>query len=158
MLDYIKSVCGQIGAALKKKDSFHSVVLRSTVVPGTARSVAIPILEDCSGKTAGIDFGFGNNPEFLRESTAIYDYFNPPRIVIGALDKRTVEAVRLLYKDIDAPVVIADIDVVEGIKYARQKGLNTPIFGSLLAANDEQVRRAHQMGVHSGKKKMASDE
>ena len=118
MLDYIKAVCGQIGSALKKKDAFHSVVLRSTVVPGTARSVAIPILEDCSGKTAGIDFGFGNNPEFMRESTAIYDYFNPPKIVIGALDKKTADAVRLLYKDIDAPVVIADIDVVEGVKYA----------------------------------------
>jgi GDP-mannose 6-dehydrogenase len=223
MLDYIRSVCSQIGAAIKKKDTYHSVVLRSTVVPGTARSIAIPILEDCSGKTAGIDFGFGNNPEFLRESTAIYDYFNPPKIVIGALDEKTAKALSKLYKGIKAPEVITEIEVAEGVKYAdnawhalkvgfanevgnimkdhgvdshkvmdifcldnklniskaylkpgfafggsclpkdvralrasaRQKGLKTPIFDSLLEANDEQVRRAHQMVINSGKKRIA---
>ena len=118
MLDYIKSVCSQIGAVLKKKDAYHSVVLRSTVVPGTARSVAIPVLEESSGKTAGVDFGYGNNPEFLRESTAIYDYMNPPKIVIGTLDDKTAQAVSMIYKGIEAPEIVTEIEVAEGVKYA----------------------------------------
>jgi GDP-mannose 6-dehydrogenase len=117
-LDYIRSVCSQIGVALKKKNGFHSVILRSMVVPGTTRSVVIPILEECSGKTAGVDFGFGNNPEFLRESTAIYDYFNPPKIVIGALDDKTAKAISQLYKGLKAPEVVTSLEVAEGVKYA----------------------------------------
>ncbi|MEZ0226306.1 MAG: nucleotide sugar dehydrogenase [Alphaproteobacteria bacterium] len=117
-LDYINAVCRQIGNILRKKSGYHSVVLRSTVVPGTARRVAIPILEEASGKEAGTDFGFGNNPEFLRESTAIYDYFNPPKIVIGAVDERTSKAVSQLYKGIDAPEVVTTVEVAEGVKYA----------------------------------------
>jgi GDP-mannose 6-dehydrogenase len=117
-LDYINAVCRQIGNVLRKKNTYHSVVLRSTVVPGTARRVAIPILEEASGKEAGTDFGFGNNPEFLRESTAIYDYFNPPKIVIGAVDDRTFKAVSQLYKGIDAPEVVTSVEVAEGVKYA----------------------------------------
>lgn len=116
-LDYIRTVCSQIGVALKKKNAFHSVVLRRAVAPGTARTVAIPVLEDCSGKTAGIDFGFGNNPGLLRESTAIYDYFNPPRIVIGALDNKTAQAISSLYKGINAPELVTEIDIAEGIKH-----------------------------------------
>ena len=223
MLDYIKSVCSQIGAVLKKKKTYHSVVLRSTVVPGTARNIAIPILEESSGKRAGIDFGYGNNPEFLRESTAIYDYLNPPKIVIGALDNKTAQAVSTIYKEIKAPEIITEIEIAEGVKYADnawhamkicfaneignimkehgvdshkvmdifcmdtklnistvylkpgfafggsclpkdiralrasaiQKGLKTPIFDSMLTANEEQVNRAYQMVLKSGKKKIA---
>lgn len=117
-LDYVVSVCEQIGAVLKNKPGFHSVILRSTVVPGTARTVAIPALEKASGKKAGVDFGFGNNPEFLRESTAIYDYFNPPKTVIGALDDKTAKAVCELYKDMKAPEVVTSVEVAEGVKYA----------------------------------------
>ena len=65
-LDYVEAVCAQIGEVLKEKDGYHSVVLRSTVVPGTARNIAIPAIEKASGKKAGEGFGFGNNPEFLR--------------------------------------------------------------------------------------------
>ena len=118
MLDYVIEVCEQIGAAIKDKDAFHTVVLRSTCVPGTARDVAIPALEKASGKKAGIDFGFGNNPEFLRESTAVYDYFNPPKIVIGADDEKTARMISALYDGIDAPEVITDIVTAEGVKYA----------------------------------------
>jgi len=141
VLDYIRSVCSQIGMALRKKQSYHSIVLRSTVVPGTARGTVIPVLEDCSGRTAGIDFGFGNNPAFLREGTAIHDYFNPPRIVIGALDNKTAQSLSLLYKGIEAPEVFADIDVVEGVKYidnawhALKAGFANEI-GSIMKAHD----------------------
>lgn len=117
-LDYVQAVCAQIGASLAKKDGFHSVVLRSTVVPGTARDVAIPALEKASGKKVGVGFGFGNNPEFLREGSAIDDYFNPPKIVIGALDEQTSKAVSEIYKGIEAPLVMTEIEVSEGVKYA----------------------------------------
>ncbi len=117
-LDYVIEVCEQIGVALKDKDEYHTVVLRSTCVPGTARDVAIPALEKASGKKAGVDFGFGNNPEFLRESTAVYDYYNPPKIVIGADNDQTAKAIAVLYEDIEAPEVVTDVATAEGVKYA----------------------------------------
>lgn len=67
---YIEAVCKEIGSALKKKSAFHSVIIRSTIVPGTMDSLCIPILEKASGLKAGVDFGVGYYPEFLRESTA----------------------------------------------------------------------------------------
>jgi GDP-mannose 6-dehydrogenase len=73
-LEYIESVCREIGYVLRDKASRHTIVVRSTVLPGTVKNVVIPILEDCSGKKAGVDFGVAVNPEFLRESTAIKDY------------------------------------------------------------------------------------
>ncbi|MEZ5814668.1 MAG: nucleotide sugar dehydrogenase [Alphaproteobacteria bacterium] len=117
-LDYVRDVCREIGEALAAKDSFHTVVLRSTMVPGSACGVALPILEEASGKKGGVDFGFANNPEFLRESTAIFDYYNPPKIVIGASDKKTGKIVSDLYHNIDAPEVITSVEVAEGVKYA----------------------------------------
>jgi GDP-mannose 6-dehydrogenase len=117
-LDYVEAACQEIGKVLKKKKEFHSVILRSTVVPGTANNVAIPALEKASGKKAGEEFGFGNNPEFLRESSAIYDYFNPPKIVIGAIDYRTAQMMSELYRGIDAPEIITTVEISEGVKYA----------------------------------------
>lgn len=117
-LAYIEAVCAEIGSALKEKDSYHTVVLRSTMVPGTAIDLCKPILEEASGKKAGDDFGFANNPEFLRESTAIYDYYNPPKIVVGGIDEKSACAVMALYDGIDAPRVKTDINIAEGVKYA----------------------------------------
>tara|TARA_A200000113_G_scaffold224214_2_gene241561 strand:+ start:255 stop:1574 length:1320 start_codon:yes stop_codon:yes gene_type:complete len=117
-LDYVEAVCREIGEAIAKKEGFHTVVLRSTMVPGTAYGVALPILEEASGKKGGVDFGFANNPEFLRESTAIFDYYNPPKIVIGASDEKTGKVVSDLYHNIDAPEVITSVEVAEGVKYA----------------------------------------
>ncbi|MFX6850121.1 UDP-glucose 6-dehydrogenase, partial [Acinetobacter baumannii] len=78
-LSYVRRVCEEIGQALRDKDSFHVVVARSTMLPGSMRNVVIPTLEQSSGKVAGRDFGVCNNPEFLREGTAVYDYYNPPK-------------------------------------------------------------------------------
>ena len=75
--------------ALATKTAFHVVVARSTMLPGSMRDVVIPTLEEASGKRAGVDFGVCNNPEFLRESTAIYDYHNPPKTVIGEIDAKS---------------------------------------------------------------------
>jgi GDP-mannose 6-dehydrogenase len=92
-------------------------VVRSTVLPGTVANVVIPILEDCSGKKAGVDFGVAVNPEFLRESTAIADYDLPPMTVIGEFDKASGDVLQSLYEELDAPIIRKDIAVAEMIKY-----------------------------------------
>jgi len=117
-LAYVETACAEIGKVLKGKDAFHTVVLRSTMVPGSAMSVCLPIIEEHSGKKTGVDFGFGNNPEFLRESTAIYDYYNPPKIVVGANDEKSADTIMALYEGIEAPRIITEIKVAEGVKYA----------------------------------------
>ena len=76
-LSFVDRVCQDIGSVLRNKDDFHVVVIRSTMLPGSMRDVVIPTLEKISGKKAGTNFGVCNNPEFLREGTAIYDYYNP---------------------------------------------------------------------------------
>jgi GDP-mannose 6-dehydrogenase len=81
-LRYVKRVCQQIGEALKDHHG-HTVVIRSTMLPGTMRNVVIPALEEASGLKAGDDFGLCINPEFLREGTAVHDYFHPPITVFG---------------------------------------------------------------------------
>ena len=116
-LDYIEAVCRDIGRALKDKKGYHLVVVRSTVLPGTIKSLVQPILEDCSGKQAGKDFGLAMNPEFLRESTAIQDFDFPPITVIGELDKASGDMLEEMYKDLDAPIIRKSIEVAEMIKY-----------------------------------------
>lgn len=116
-LSYIETVCAEIGAALKNKNDYHTIVLRSTMTPGSAMHTCLPILEKHSGKKAGTDFGFGNNPEFLRESSAIEDYYNPPKIVVGGIDNKSADTIMSLYKEIDAPRVKTTINIAEGVKY-----------------------------------------
>ncbi|AYC31878.1 UDP-glucose/GDP-mannose dehydrogenase family protein [Pseudomonas cavernae] len=117
-LHFIESVCAQVGEALRSKSEWHSVVVRSTVLPGTVKNFIIPILEECSGKRAGIDFGVAVNPEFLRESTAIKDYNFPPMTVIGELDSRSGDLLQDIYQELDAPIVRKSIEVAEMIKYS----------------------------------------
>src|SRR3989338_4002363 len=116
-LNYIESVCREIGYVLRDKTERHTVVVRSTVLPGTVKNVVIPILEDCSGKKAGVDFGVAVNPEFLRESTAIKDYDFPPMTVIGELDTASGDLLQEIYQELDAPIIRKDIAVAEMIKY-----------------------------------------
>jgi GDP-mannose 6-dehydrogenase len=116
-LSHVRTVCGQIGAALKDRDDFHVVVARSTMLPGSMTSVVIPALEAASGKKAGVDFGVCNNPEFLREGTAVYDYYHPPKTVIGETDERAGETVVKLYEKMDAPLVRTDVATAEMVKY-----------------------------------------
>ncbi|MBD1846052.1 UDP-glucose/GDP-mannose dehydrogenase family protein [Cyanobacteria bacterium FACHB-63] len=96
-LTYVKQVAQQIGEALKEKSSYHLVVVKSTVVPGTTDQVVLPILEAASGKKAGVDFGVGMNPEFLTEGEAIDDFMYPDRIVLGGIDERSIDQLDALY-------------------------------------------------------------
>ncbi|HZX25973.1 MAG TPA: UDP-glucose/GDP-mannose dehydrogenase family protein [Telluria sp.] len=116
-LSAVRKVCEQIGAALREKDGFHVVVARSTMLPGSMRSVVIPTLEEASGKTAGVDFGVCNNPEFLREGTAVYDYHHPPKTVIGETDTKAGDVLVELYTKLDAPLVRTDVETAEMVKY-----------------------------------------
>ena len=117
-LAYVERVCEQIGAVLRHKPSRHTVVIRSTVFPGTTETLARPALERASGKQAGRDFGLAMNPEFLREGSSIKDFYGPPFTVIGTEDVATGEAVARLYDGIDAPLHVVATGVAEMLKYA----------------------------------------
>jgi GDP-mannose 6-dehydrogenase len=116
-LSSLARVCEQIGIALRRKDRFHVVIIRSTILPGTMRELVLPTLERVSGKKMGIDFGLAHNPEFLREGSAVNDFHNPPKTVIGALDERSFDVVARIYRRIDAPLIRARVEVAEMIKY-----------------------------------------
>jgi GDP-mannose 6-dehydrogenase len=116
-LDYVKAVCAEIGQALATYNGYHTVVIRSTVLPGTVTEILQPILEHHSGKCAGVDFGLAMNPEFLRESTAIKDYFHPSVIVIGEIDSRCGAVLERVYEAVDADCVHVSIQTAEMIKY-----------------------------------------
>ncbi|SDA65408.1 MULTISPECIES: nucleotide sugar dehydrogenase [unclassified Janthinobacterium] len=116
-LSHVRKVCQEIGAAIAEKDTFHVVVARSTMLPGSMRALVIPTLEAASGKVAGVDFGVCNNPEFLREGTAVYDYYNPPKTVIGESDEKAGALLVQLYEKMDAPLVRTDVETAEMVKY-----------------------------------------
>jgi len=116
-LEHIKRVCSDIGGALKTENKFHVVVIRSTILPGTTENILIPILERESGKKVFKDFGVCVNPEFMREGQAVHDFYNPERIVIGAIDKYSGDLVEDIYSDINAPIIRVDIKTAEIIKY-----------------------------------------
>ena len=116
-LRFVHNVCEEIGDAIKNKEGYHVVVARSTMLPGSMRSVVIPTLENSSGKKAGIDFGVCNNPEFLRESTGVYDYYHPPKTVIGETDTRAGDMLTEIYSALDAPLVRTSVETAEMVKY-----------------------------------------
>src|SRR5271165_1615890 len=114
----ILRVAEQIGLLLANTDHFHVVTIRSTVLPGTVEGKIIPVLESSSGKKLGEGFGVCVNPEFMRETTAVYDYYHPPLTVIGSTDERSGDLVAGLYNRIDAPVERCTIRTAEMMKYA----------------------------------------
>ena len=116
-LGHVESVCREIGAALRKKSSFHLVVLRSTVLPGTAESIAIPALEKASGKAFGKDFGVCVNPEFMREGTAVADFLDPAITIIGADEKAHTAPLRELYAWAPGEVFETSFRSAELVKY-----------------------------------------
>ena len=116
-LGQVERVVAQIGELLRTSHKFHVVVIRSTVLPGTVDNVLRPLLEQKSGKEDGKDFGICMNPEFMRESTAIYDFYHPPFTIIGTCSDRAAERVAAIYSSLAAPVERTPILVAELIKY-----------------------------------------
>jgi len=117
-LGQLKRVISEIGKLLRETNSYHVVVVRSTVLPGTINDVVRPLLEQESGKQAGKDFGICMNPEFMRETTAIHDFHHPPFTIIGASDDRAAERVATLYSSLKASIERTPLSVAELIKYA----------------------------------------
>jgi GDP-mannose 6-dehydrogenase len=117
-LQYVRRVCGEIGAALKTHPGAPVVAIRSTLLPGSMADVVIPTLEQASGKRPGADFGVCVNPEFLREGTAVHDYYHPPKTVIGELNRSSGDLLAELYADMPGPKIRVDIETAEMVKYA----------------------------------------
>ncbi len=117
-LQFVRRVCEQIGAALRQARQAHTVVLRSTMLPGSTEQVAIPVLEQASGRRAGSDFGVCYNPEFLREGSAVHDFYEPPRVVIGELDAASGVPLARAYAQVVAPALRTDLRTAEMVKYA----------------------------------------
>jgi len=116
-LSYIRRVCEEIGMALKDKAARHTVVIRSTILPGTMRGVVIPTLEAHSGKGAGSGFDICHNPEFLREGSAVMDFTFPAKTVIGELNPGSGDLLAELYSKLQAPLIRTDLETSEIIKY-----------------------------------------
>jgi GDP-mannose 6-dehydrogenase len=116
-LRYIRRICEQIGVALKSKTARHTVVIRSTILPGTMHKIVIPTLEEASGKKAGVDFGVCNNPEFLREGSAVKDFRSPPKTVIGEVDRASGDILAKLYEKLEAPLIRTSLETAEMVKY-----------------------------------------
>jgi UDPglucose 6-dehydrogenase/GDP-mannose 6-dehydrogenase len=128
-LQYVERAASEIGVQLREKADFHTVVVKSTVVPGTTLSTVRRALEAASGKMAGAGFGLGMNPEFLTEGTAVEDFSNPDRLVLGGIDARTHSVLMELYRGFDArvPRILTNPSTAEMIKYASNAVLATMI-------------------------------
>jgi GDP-mannose 6-dehydrogenase len=117
-LGYVERCVSEIGAALRTKTGRHTVVVRSTVLPGSTHDTVVPALERASGKKVGADIVVCMNPEFLREGTSIKDFYDPPFTLIGCDEPAHAERVAELYAGISAPLHITATGVAEMIKYA----------------------------------------
>ena len=143
VLRSIEDVAREIGQALAEKDSYHTVVVKSTVVPGTTDSFVLPILEEASGKLAGEDFGLGMNPEFLREGQAIADFLNPDRIVLGGIDRRSHDVMSDLYEPFaGAEVLRTTTRTAEMVKYTANS-----LLATLISFSNEIANLAARVGV-----------
>lgn len=157
-LKYIRNVAAQIGEALKSKDNYHAVIVKSTVVPGTTDQVVLPALEKNSGKKAGKDFGVGMNPEFLREGEAVSDFMHPDRIVLGGIDGKTHEVMKKIYEvftGVDS--VETNTKTAEMIKYTTNALLATLVsfsneIGNLCASLEDVDVLEVMGGVHKDKR------
>jgi UDPglucose 6-dehydrogenase/GDP-mannose 6-dehydrogenase len=157
-LQYIRAAASQIGAALKDKPSYHVVLVKSTVVPGTTSDVVLPLVEEASAKKAGPGFGVGMNPEFLREGEAVQDFLFPDRIVLGGYDERTLDVLEELYRPFsNVDQLRTDPRTAEMIKYTANSLLATMIsfsneIGNLCASIPNVDVTEVMRGVHLDKR------
>jgi UDPglucose 6-dehydrogenase len=141
-LTFVTAASRQIGEALRQKSSYHVVVVKSTVVPGTTDRCVTPVLESASGKKAGTDFGVGMNPEFLSEGEAVHDFMFPDRIVLGGIDDRTIDALEAVYRPFpDAPRIRTNTRTAEMIKYA-----SNALLANLISFTNELANLGAALG------------
>lgn len=116
-LSHVEKVCDEIGRSLREKKTHHTIVIRSTMLPGTIERVVTPTLESASGKKVGDELTVCINPEFLREGSSIKDFYSPPFTLIGADDEARGKLVGSLYSEINAPLLITSVKTAEMVKY-----------------------------------------
>jgi UDPglucose 6-dehydrogenase len=126
-LTHIKSAAADLGRALVEKSTRHTILIKSTVLPGTTENIILPILENASGKNGFINFGLGTNPEFLREGVALNDFMHSDRIIMGVQDSKTREIFDHLYSPFSCPKFFTSIKTAEMIKYVNNAFLATKI-------------------------------
>lgn len=144
-LSYIYKVASQIGEALKDKNSFHIIAIRSTVLPGTNKKVG-EIIAQASGKERNKDFTIVSNPEFLREGTAVKDYMEPPLTLIGTDNEIAEKAFRELYNRIPGEFISTDIEVAEMMKY-----VNNTFHALKIVFGNEVGNICKELGIDSHK-------
>lgn len=144
-LDGIYKVSEEIGKGIKEKNEFHVVVIRSTVLPGTNLEVS-RIIEKASGKTCNQAFSVVSNPEFLREGTAVKDYYDPPYTIIGSGNEKAIEIMTSIYKEIGSSVIVTDIEIAELIKY-----VNNAFHALKVTFANEIGNICSKMGIDSHK-------
>ncbi len=143
-LNYVEKATEQLGTALRQKESYHLVIVKSTVVPGTTRKTVRPILTRSSSKSIGTDLGLCSNPEFLKEGTAINDALHPDKIIIGSDDKKSSSVLKQLYKRFYGkklpPIILTNPETAELVKYTSNAFLATKIsFINTIANIAQQV-------------------
>lgn len=144
-LDYIFRVAEQVGEAIREINYYHVFVIRSTVLPGTHEK-SIQIIAEKSGKIPGEDFGVCSNPEFLREGSALEDFYNPPYTVIGEMDRKSGDYLAEIYQNIKAPLIRTEVKVAEMVKYANN------VFHALkVTFGNEMGTICKEVGVDSHK-------
>ena len=116
-LSAVQAVSRQIGSSLAGKNSYHSVVVRSTVLPGTLSDIVVPSLQETSSKKLGEAFGVASNPEFMREGSAVSDFNNPAKTVIGTKDETTRERLLELYRGLSGRLIVTEPRLAELVKY-----------------------------------------
>ncbi|MFH0295865.1 nucleotide sugar dehydrogenase [Bradyrhizobium sp. 31Argb] len=142
---FLSRVAQEIGESIRKTTNFHSVVMRSTMLPGTMENIVIPILERSSGKKAGLDFGVAYLPEFLREGTAISDYDDPGTIVIGVDDDPlTLRRLMEIHDRFAVTPLVLSIRAAEAVKYA-----NNAWHATKISFANEMGLLCKAMGVDS---------
>ena len=143
-LDHVKGAAGEVGTALRGSGTFTTVVMRSTMLPGSVENELRPVLERTSGLVAGRDFGIACNPEFLREGTAVADFFGAEITVIGAGDPRSAAALSAMYQGVGGDVVVTAIRTAEMLKY-----VNNAFHALKVSFANEVGRWARREGVDS---------
>lgn len=146
----VRGVLSDIGKAMRAKQGHHAVLMRSTVPPGTAEDLAIPLLAESSGRIPGREFSYYSNPEFLREGTAVRDFEKPPFTLIGAMAGDDAALPRALYAGVDAPVHVVPLRIAEGAKYLANvyhavKLAFANEAGQILAASGIDAREAFRI-------------
>jgi len=143
-LDNLIRVCKSIAIAMARKDKYHLVVIRTSILPRSMDEVVIPVLEVFSGKRIGIDFGVCMNPDFLRKGSAVNDFYHPPKTVIGQFDNQSGDILASLYQGIKAPLFRTSFRIAEMTKY-----VDNAFHGLKISFANEIGNLCHAEGLDS---------